>query len=261
MSDGARNAGRRHSRCREAYLRCLPELRALAAGELHEVDVEVDEAVSTVLNALPNVRRVRPLLTQLPGVDMKIVDSVESYALAALYTHFRFVASGRKDFTELIERARAQRAQLCGAVAALPEHARGIESNPETPEDLAYDLLRRAELARTYLHGVLPEQKELKTTLEIATKAELQAEEILASLEASQERPTQEQLREERMRAFTLFVDAYEDRVRPAIAELCRRKDDLDAMARAYAFQAVAEKLGPEAVHLLGPDRGGFGEN
>jgi hypothetical protein len=108
---------------------------------------------------------------------------------------------------------------------------------------------------------VLPEQKALKTTLEIVIEAELRAEEILANLEASQERLTPEQLRDERMRAFTLFVDAYEHRVRPAVAELCRRKHDLHAMAHAYAFQAVAEELGPEAVRLLGPARGPFGEN
>jgi hypothetical protein len=261
MSKHAPNPPRRSSRCREAYLRCLPELRALALGDLCEPEVALDDAVFTVLTMLPQVRICRPLMTQLPGVDMRAVDNVESYALALAYTHFRFVTSEGSDLADLIELAQQQRTELCDAAAALPARARGGDSTPHPPQDLAHDLIWRAELAREYLYEVLPEQKALRSTLEVVVESELVAEELLASLAADEEQLPPDQLLEECTRAFTLFKQSYEGNVRPAMLALSSRKADLDAMALAYAFEKVAEQLGPEAVSLLGSERGPFGEN
>jgi hypothetical protein len=92
-------------------------MRALAADELANVNLDIPSAVTTVLGALPEIKALRaPIVAMMPQFDIGRFDKLEAYTLAVGYANSLYLAASepsesienlvaRRDLMRAVERA------------------------------------------------------------------------------------------------------------------------------------------------------------
>ncbi|WP_437899521.1 hypothetical protein [Sorangium sp. So ce124] len=221
-----------------AFDKVAPEIDALERDALLPINLDIPRAVSQVLGVLPGLLALRPLIAErLPTHDIGLVDRLETYALAAWYAHLAWLSSGgaQNGLKQLVEEAVPLRANLLGDAEALAR--RGLV-DAETVADIrtgnghmdtANDLVALSAL----FSGSWPEiaGKTAATEEEVRRAGEL-GPELLAALGVREHgaAPGPSEAADKRARAFTLFVDAY-DQTRRAVTYLRWKEDDVDAIA------------------------------
>jgi hypothetical protein len=251
-------------RCQEAYRQCLPDIQAIKPAELVEIDLDIFDAVSTILMALPRCRELRPLFTMLRGFDLRAFDKLESYALATAHLEIsRLLLEG--DAASAHQKTPQYEQTLREIAQSLPAtgHASLKTSAPSCSlTERALTLLENAHHLRASLEP-LTINKHNRDDLADVIEAELHAELLLTF--ASGAVPEEGQLAhvmDERARAFTLVFNTYENQTRAAIKYLERNQDKLDDWAWQHACRQAADFLAVETAKLgMGLGMGGGEKN
>ncbi|WP_437649397.1 hypothetical protein [Sorangium sp. So ce362] len=221
-----------------AFDRAAPDMDALERHALIPINIDIPRAVSQVLGVLPGLLALRPLIAErLPTHDVGLVDRLETYALAAWVAHLAWLSSGgtQNGLKPLVEEAAPLRANLLGDAEALAR--RGL-LDAETVADIrtgnghmdtANDLVALSAL----FSGSWPEiaGKTAATEEEVRRAGEL-GPQLLAALGVREHgaAPSPSDAADRRARAFTLFVNAY-DQTRRAVAYLRWNEDDVETIA------------------------------
>jgi hypothetical protein len=213
------------------------EMAALSPSAIVAINLDIPRAVTVAVGALPNLRDLRPrFIAELPQHPIHTTDKLGTYALAAWYTHLCALPASKteSEFEALVAEATPLRDDLLVAAEALahknlldPETVAGIRRG-QGNLDKANDLVALAALFTqrwSHVHG--------KTTVaesDIERAAEL-GPLLLVALGAREQagagasKPTDRA--DQRARAYTLFVKAYEE-ARRAVAYLRWHEDDVD---------------------------------
>ncbi len=216
-----------------AFARIERDLWALDEAELATINVDIPRAVVTVLSALPALQRLRPrIVEELPRFPMSSLDKLQTYALGTWYAHLLTLPPAEPDnkTKPLFEEGAVLRENLLVAAEALahrkllePKHVAQIRSG-RGHVDLANDLVALATLF-TNNWGTI--EGKTAVTPEEVERAAMLGPELLIALgirEQARER-SPAQLANQRRRAFTLLVRAYDD-CRRAVSYLRWREGD-----------------------------------
>lgn len=221
----------------QALMRLLPELKALPAQDLVQVQLDIPEAVATVLGSLPEIRALRGEIEgSMKGFDLTSVDKLEDYALALSDAHTEFLIATKPmdDLEQLIEEGTSLRTKLEADSNALALH--GLIDREKLSElqggvgykSLATDLSIYAKVF-------------IKSWNEIQNKVGFSAADVERAAKIGQrlirvvglrEQATQavEEATDIRLRAYTMLLRAY-DEVRRAVTFLRWSHNDADAIA------------------------------
>jgi hypothetical protein len=224
-------------RFRDAYDRLSAEMDAVPHGELESVNVDVPKAITTVLGAMPEVAALRPrVVAELPKFDIAKFDRLEDYALALGHAQAVYLAASepQEALPELAEQAFKTREQLASDAAALSN--RGFIDGKKLAElkggtgyrAVAFDLFALVTMLREKWSVISS-----KTALSPAEldSAEKLADRIITAVGVREQAPAiVGEASEKRQRAFTLFVNAYDD-VRRAVAFLRWHEADGETIA------------------------------
>jgi hypothetical protein len=100
---------------REAYLKHLEEMKAIPEENLIPVTLTVTQTTTRAMGAWPAIQRLRPqMLEELPKLNIKLVDTIEEYALALAYAHSLHLGATAtpEDLDAMIAEASVLRANL-----------------------------------------------------------------------------------------------------------------------------------------------------
>lgn len=209
-----------------AFAEVEEEMAALDPERLAPINVDIPRAAITALGAIPSLSALRPrIVKELPTFALASIDNLETYALAAFYAHLLSLpAEAKSVHAPLIEEATKLRRTLLVAAEALadrdllaPAQVAQIRSG-QGHIDTAGDLVALATLFTNDWHKL--KTKTAITRAEVERAATL-GPELLAALgvreHAGGKSPSQ--IKEQRRRAFTLLVRAY-DQCRRAVTFL-----------------------------------------
>ncbi len=73
------------------FERMLPAIEGLLEAEMRHVGFDVPLAVSLVLGSLTRLRQMQEVFDGLPGLNGRLLDELESAAMAAWYAHLMYV--------------------------------------------------------------------------------------------------------------------------------------------------------------------------
>lgn len=242
---------------KEAYARVKGDWASLASDQLLQVNLEVQQATQTILGALPEIKPFRgQLAEELPKFDLNQFDRLEDYALALIYVQSRYAMATQppNDLGELSAEAGKLRDILAADAHTLS--LRGLFDARKVAalrggngyKNLAQDLQSLA----TELEAVLPSiQGKGATTIDDINAATQMATRLTRVIGTREQSPAVvAQLVEERSRAFTQLLKAYED-ARSAITYVRRERDDVDDIApNLYAGNAKRKKVSEPEVPL-----------
>ncbi len=97
----------------QAYLRVQSEVESMSAADVGPMNVDVVTATSTVLGVADRIMPYRDQMAQLPDFDVKYVDNLVSYALAAWYTYVTNLPQpAPTDASQLLDEAATLRGKL-----------------------------------------------------------------------------------------------------------------------------------------------------
>jgi hypothetical protein len=235
-------------RFRDAYQTLLEEMRAVPADKLMIVNLDIPTAVTTVLGALAQIRALRvQIIVAMPQFDIARFDKLEAYTLAVGYANSLYLAASQpsESLEELAEQGVTMR-DLLVAEATTLAHRRLIDGQrlkelkgANGYRNLAVDLLTLAAMVREVwptLDG--------KTTLQLAEldQAETLADKLLTAVGQREQGPTViATSAENRQRAFTLFISAY-DNVRRVVTYLRWHEDDVEEIVPSLYGKATRRK-------------------
>jgi hypothetical protein len=224
-------------RFRDAYQTLLEEMRAIPADKLMIVNLDIPTAVTTVLGALPQVRAIRAqVVATMPQFDIARFDKLEAYTLAVGYANSLYLAASQpsESLEDLAAEGVTMRDLLVAEATTLSQ--RRLIDGQRLKElkgangyrNLAVDLFTLAAMVREVwptLGG--------KTTLQLSEldQAETLADKLLTAVGQREQGPAViATSAENRQRAFTLFISAY-DNVRRVVTFLRWNEDDVDEIA------------------------------
>jgi hypothetical protein len=216
----------------EALARVRGELELLDQQKLMRFNVDARSASDTVLNALPRLCELRPLVAkELPAFDLKRFDRLEDYALALSFTDeavrneapaedhrasLREVATDLRNTLRDDAKVLAQRQLIAAAEFAELKGGTGFRS-------LAHDL----ELLRRVLQGnwsrIDGKSAVTKKDLQAARRMSKDLLGVLAGRESAA--PGLANALDLRQRAFTVLAQVY-DETRAAIVYVRRHQRD-----------------------------------
>ena len=219
-----------------AFALVQPELATVLPEEIPRITIDVGRAVSVALGALPHLRTLRSAMkTELPKHPVLLLDKLETYALAAWYAHLLVIppAGDSTPVKNLLEEATPLRESLLIAAEALA-HC-GLVDAKRVAEirsgqgylDLASDMVA---LAALFLGSWEKLNKNTAVNLRQVQRAAELGPELLAALGERGQQPGVEGAADQRLRAFALFMRAY-DACRRAVAYLRWDEGDADAVA------------------------------
>jgi hypothetical protein len=207
------------------FQRVEAEIQALPERDLMAVNLDVPSAVATVLGALPGIRALRSTFEQLLGFDIARFDKLRDYTLALGHTHGMFRgATGSTDVvTTLAEDVTAVRDVLEADAMALAK--RKILDEVQVTKLMGGSGYKNIAFEVVGLVGLFREHWDA-----IKGRSALQEEELEHGGQLAQQLVTAIGVREQapvianaaallRQRAFTLFMNAYDD-VRRAVSYL-----------------------------------------
>jgi len=226
------------------------EIAALDGDKLAAINVDIPRAVVTALGALPALMSLRPrIVEEMPRFPIASLDKLHTYALAAWYAHLLTLPPTEPENGDkaLIDEATALRSDLLVAAEALAhrklldaKHVAQIRSG-KGHIDTANDLVALATLFTNEWDAV--EGKTAVTMAEIERAATL-GPRLLATLGMRQQVQDRSpaQLADQRRRAFTLLVRAY-DECRRAVTYLRWSEGDANKIAPSlYGSRGKAKK-------------------
>jgi hypothetical protein len=224
-------------RFRHAYEQLLDEIRQVPSGDYIVINIDIPSAITTVMGVLPFLQALRPrIVAELPQFNIVRFDKVEAYTLALGHAHALYLAASEP--TEALEaiaetaadlrdvlfadaRALAQRRLIDGERL---KELKGVKGYRQ----LAFDLFALSALMRERWSTISG-----KTAIELKEldQAEWLADRILTGVgQREQTSAVAADAAENRQRAFTLFVNAY-DHARRAVSFFQWDTEDADALA------------------------------
>jgi hypothetical protein len=221
-----------------AFEQIRPEIEALADDDLMPINLDIPQAVSLALGALPALRSLRAeIVEKLPQHPIGHLDRLERYALAVWYAHLLAQPDTTADerVRELVAEAAPLRENLLGDAEALARRRlldAGTVAEIRAGQglvDTANDLVALAALFDANWDDV--EDKTAATEAEVTRAAELGP--LLLRAVALREHgpvPPPADAASARARAFTLFVRAY-DECRRAVSYVRWHDGDEDDFA------------------------------
>lgn len=222
----------------KAFAEVEPQLAALAPSDLQPITIDIPRAVAIAVGAVPHIAKLRSRAAKLPDFDIASIDRLGTYALAAWYAHLLALPQAvPSDLARLLADAKPLRERMLLS-AELLAHAgffrqdavtaiRAGQGNLDTANDL---------VALAALFTANWAQVENKSPVEWnqVEQAALLGPRILVALgirdQPGVKAPGAADPSERRVRAFTLFVRAY-DACRRAVTYLRWEEDDVDDIA------------------------------
>jgi len=218
-----------------AYRDIEPDLLGLSTDRLRTINLDIPRAIAIAIAAIPRLAELRDAAAELPDYDIGNIDRLGTYALGSWYAHLLAlpeVSSSRVN--ELLEEARPLREDMLLAAELLAHKnyfdrrsvaaIRAGQGNLDTANDL---------VALAALFSAAWDAVENRTTVEWpeVERASTLGPEILIALGA-RDRPVSDGLSptDLRVRAFTLFINAYEQ-CRRAANYLRWNQQDADEFA------------------------------
>jgi hypothetical protein len=174
----------------EAFERVLPRALGLHERDLVPLNVDLARAVAVAIGALPRILAFREqALADLPTMDVRYFDNLETYAFAAAHAHARFLNVSRPE-----EQVKTLNGAVASAYDALYTDALALSKRGLLPaiavrkpkrravdEQSAFELSALIALFRQNWSNIV-----LKTavTVEELSKAERLTEQLIAALAA-----------------------------------------------------------------------------
>lgn len=224
-------------RLRDAYQHLAQEISAVPDNDLVPINIDVPAAVTLALGVWPKLHALRAKITEeMPKLDLTRFDKMEDYTLALGHAQALYQAASTpiESIPELADKAASLRDQLLSDASALAkrglvdgESLTGLKG-PVGYRNVAFDLMTLAALLRENWDGING-----KTAIEPAEldDAETIADRLLTNVGLREQEPAAVvETAKNRQRAFTLFINAY-DEARRAITFLRWREDDVDQIA------------------------------
>ncbi|AUX42365.1 hypothetical protein SOCE26_037950 [Sorangium cellulosum] len=221
-----------------AFDRALPEIEALSPDRLIAIKIDIPRAVSQVLGVLPGLVALRSAIAEhLPTHDVALLDRLETYALAAWYTHLVWLSSGGAEnaLKPLLAEAAPLRENLLSDAEALAR--RGLLDAETVAEiraghghiDTANDLVALSALFSASWPEIAG--KTAATEEEVKRAGQI-GPQLLAALGVREhgKGPGPTEAGDKRARAFALLANAY-DQTRRAVAYLRWNEGDADTIA------------------------------
>ena len=216
-----------------AFEQALPATTALREAALLHVNIDVPNAIITVLGALPKILAYRAEAQALPRFDIAHFDKLELYARALAHAHARFLFAATRPgaLLELIEAGVKLRDTLCSDALALAH--RGLVPGQRIAafkgntgyKNIAFDLLSLASLLRMHWDNIASRSALQLSELDAA---ESLAQQLIQAVGTREQAPsTLAQAQAQRQRNFTLFSRSY-SQVRRAIGYLRFDNEDVD---------------------------------
>jgi hypothetical protein len=217
----------------------LPELLAVQPGELIAVNRDVAFAVSTVLGALPEILALTPEMAELPGFDVRLVKSLEAYALALRHANEQRDAAAESwpDVQPLLEEGGRLRARLRADARALAQlgmiDERSLKelSRPLGIEKLGAELKLLVRVLRGSFEHLAPQRRGVLSELLAAERVAAEVAAVLELREQQAERLAS--ATDLRTRAWTLFRRAYDHACR-AVSYLRWEQGDADSIVPSF---------------------------
>lgn len=221
----------------EAYARVKADLEALKVEELLQLNLDVTGAVTSALGLLPEVKALRDqIVKELPSFDIAAFDKLEDYALALSFANTNYLAATQPpdDLPALNEDASRMHDRLLADAKALAAHglldgaqlAQLLGGNGYKP--LAQDLQLLSQIMRQAWSKV--ENKSATTADDLKAAAQLSVR-LMRIVGLREQGPALvAAAADQRLRAFTRFINVYED-ARRAVAYLRARQGDADTIA------------------------------
>ncbi|APR82953.1 Hypothetical protein A7982_08302 [Minicystis rosea] len=222
----------------EALAAVKNEMAALSSSELATINLDIPQAVAMVLSVAAQLAPFRAQIAKsLPDHPIAGFDKLTTYALAAYHAHILWLPreTSQSRVAALLEEAAPLRSMLLGDAETLArrgfldaEAVAAIRAGRGNV-DAANDLVALAALFTTQWEAV--ENKTAATLDEIRRAGEL-GPLLLAALGEREHGPAlaPEAAADQRRRAYTLFVRAY-DETRRALAYLRWHEDDATQLA------------------------------
>jgi hypothetical protein len=221
----------------EAYARVKPDLDALKLEDLLQVNLDVTAAVTSILGLLPEVRALRDqIVKHLPTFDIATFDKLEDYALALSFANTGYLAASQPpdDLTDLNANATKLHDRMLADAEALAQH--GLVNGTQLAQlkggngyrNLAQDLQLLSHVMRQDWDKI---QNKSGTTADDLKAAYQMSVRLMRIVGLREQGPALlAAAADQRLRAFTVFLNAYED-ARRAVAYLRGRQGDADSIA------------------------------
>lgn len=197
-----------------AYLEMRPEIAALREEDCPVINVDVDDAASTVWGSIPRIELAREPLARLPDGIIGFVDKLRTYALGVMYAQVQIKLGGQEaPVAAWADAVAAHRDTLAEDLAPLVR--RGLipgdfrdELQPlQGHENAARGAMIVCAVVRR--HWAVVENKSA-ITLEFITEVEQLATNVLGAIAARDARGRSVDPTGERLRAFALLSRAYD---------------------------------------------------
>ena len=222
---------------RRAYLALWPEISAVSKQELVPINIDVLGAVTRAIGALPKIQALRPRLQEcFAEFDFERFDKLDDMTLALIHAHslYRAAYAANDGPAKLASRLTAVRNVLLADAQSLASHGYfRAERLGDCRRSIGYRSLASDVQVIT---AVLREnwktiEKRIPATAEEIEQADFMAVELLQAVgERARAAVTAREAKVIRQKAFTLFVQTYND-ARRAIAYVRGKQGDADQIA------------------------------
>jgi len=218
----------------EAMSRIAPEAAALSADALSKVNLDLQQATSTILGVIPEAMALRErILQEIPAFDISQLDKLEDYTLALRFAHAAYQTATRPPdaLRELFTEAAAHRTRLLADATALALRDLIDESKLEALKgangisNVAQDLQMLSQILQESWQRIQGKTSATEEDLQTASRLATRITRLVG--ERDQTPPVEAEAIEHRERVFTLTMRAY-DEVRAAVAFVRRREGDVD---------------------------------
>lgn len=221
----------------ESYARVKADLDSLKPEELLQVNLDVTAAVTSTLGLLPEVKALREqIVKELPSFDIAAFDKLEDYALALSFANTTYLAATQPpdDLLGLNEEAGKMHDRLLADAKALAAH--GLLDGAQLKQlvggngykALAQDLQLLSQIMRVSWSKI--ENKSATTADDLKAAAQLSVR-LMRIVGLREQGPALlASATDQRLRAFTRFINVYED-ARRAVGYLRARQGDADTIA------------------------------
>ena len=230
-----------------------PEMDGLKPEQLIQVNVDIREATSIVLGNLAEIRALRGEIAKaMPSFDIERFDKLETYTLALMESHagFKVATEPTDTLDRLVPEGERVRELLLAEAKALelrglfdPKKLREVEGALGR-KNVASDLMLLSKAFETSWSGLEGNTRVTRGELEDAYKLGLHIMRLVGVRE--QGARALSAATDERLRAYTLFVSAYDD-VRRAVNFLRWKEGDADDIAPALHPGRTAKRKGSDA--------------
>jgi len=239
-----------------SFEKIRPRLATLGSEELIPINIDIIAAASIALGTYERLRALRPrVVEQLPKHDLALLDELPTYAMAAWYAHA--ISTPPTDNGDrarrLLEEAIPLRDGLMVAAEALAH--RGLLDAERVAEirggnghlDRATDLVTLAALLRQnwaeVKHRTAIDRAEVERAASLGGKLLM----VLGERGLADKNGSSVERRDQRARAFTLFMRAY-DHCRQAGVYVRWKEDDADDFAPSLRVRSRGDKGEPPTL-------------